>query len=142
MQTSDAHTPKKSAWPLIAGALILLLVFTLVVQAFRALAPAAPDEDAARAAERTKAREELEVQDKLRLETYGWVDKAKGTVQIPITQAMELTRVEINSRPPQAAGPIVPPPAEAAPAAAPAEGTPAEAPAPAETSAATNGTAP
>lgn len=147
MPTSDAHTPKQSAWPFIAGALVLLLVFTLVLQAFRALAPSVPEEDAARAAERTKAREELEALNAERLETYAWVDKTKGTVQIPITQAMELTRVELSSRLPQPAGPLVPAPANAVPAEgaapaanAPLEGTPA--PAPAETPTATNGTAP
>ena len=43
-----------------------------------------PDEDAARAAERAKAHADLQAENAKKLETYAWVDKAKGTVQIPI----------------------------------------------------------
>ena len=33
-----------------------------------------------------------------KLEEYAWVDKAKGTVQIPIERAMELAIAELNSK--------------------------------------------
>ena len=72
------------------------------------LAPA-PDEDAARAAERAKAHQELEAENAKKLQNYAWVDKAKGTVQIPIERAMELAIVELNSKKPTAAGPIATP---------------------------------
>ena len=71
------------------------------------MAPA-PDEDAARAAERAKAHQELEAENAQKLQNYAWVDKAKGTVQIPIERAMELAIVELNSKKPTAAGPIAP----------------------------------
>jgi len=103
------------------------LIFAFAVKALTGLTPAAPAEDAARIVERTKAREDLEAENKKRLETYAWVDKAKGSVQIPIKQAMELTAAELKSQSPAPAGPIVP---VVAPAAAPAP------------AAATNGTAP
>ena len=31
--------------------------------------------------------------------TYGWVDRAKGVVRLPIDRAMELTVRELNARP-------------------------------------------
>jgi len=120
MSNPDAHTldaPQKSACPLLAGALILLLVFAVAVKVLTGLSAGVPDEDAARAAERTKARATLDADDKLRLETYAWADKAKGLVQIPIKQAMELTVAELQGKQPQPAGPIAPP----APAATPAD---------------------
>ncbi len=128
MQTPDAHTSPKSAWPLIAGALVLLLVFAFAVKILTGLGAAVPDEDAARSAERVKARETLDAEDKLKLEGYAWSDKAKGTVQIPIKQAMELTVAELQGKQPQPAGPIATP----APAPAPEAAVPA-APAPAAT---------
>ena len=88
-----------------------------------------PNEDAARAAERAKAHQELEAENTKKLQNYAWVDKAKGTVQIPIGRAMELAIVELNSKKPTAAGPIATPaPSPAAsPAVSPA-GQPAAAP--------------
>lgn len=47
-------------------------------------------EDAARSAERAKNLAELQAADTAALTTYGWNDKAKGVVRIPITRAMEL----------------------------------------------------
>jgi len=129
MQTPETHTSQKSAWLVIAGALILLLVFAFAVKILTGMAAPVPDEDAARATERAKAREVLDAENKLKLETFAWADKAKGTVQIPIKQAMELTVAELQGKQPQPAGPIATP----APAAAPAP----EAPAPAAPSAAT-----
>ena len=111
---------QKSAWPLIAGALVLLLVFAVAVKVLTGLSAAVPDEDAARSAERSKTRADLDLDNKLKLETYAWTDKAKGLVQIPITQAMELTVAELQGKRPQPAGPVATPAPAAAPAATPA----------------------
>jgi hypothetical protein len=114
----------KRRWPLLLGGLVLIFLFALAVKFLFLTNGPAPDEDAARAAERSKALEELNAENTKRLTTYAWVDKAKGQVQIPIEQAIELTIAELNSRPPAPAGPIAP--------AAPAEpAVPAEAAAPA-----------
>ena len=95
------------------------------------LAPA-PDEDAARAAERAKAHQELEAENAKKLQNYAWVDKAKGSVQIPIERAMELAIVELNSKKPTAAGPIATPaPSPAASPAASPTATSGSAPTPA-----------
>jgi len=116
----------------LAGGFLLLLLFVIAVRLLTALAPA-PQEDAARAAERTKAHQELEAENAKKLQNYAWVDKAKGTLQIPIERAMELAIVELNSKKPTAAGPIATPaPSPAAsPAASPAPAAPPTAPAPA-----------
>jgi hypothetical protein len=123
-----AHS--RPLWLVLAGGFLLLLLFVIAVRLLTALAPA-PQEDAARAAERTKAHQELEAENAKKLQNYAWVDKAKGTLQIPIERAMELAIVELNSKKPTAAGPIatpVPSPA-ASPAASPAPAAPPTAPA-------------
>ena len=110
----------KTLWRVIAGGMVLLLIFVLVVRLLTGLAPV-PDEDAARAAERAKARADLQAENAKKLEAYAWVDQAKGTVQIPIARAMELVIAELNSQAPAPAGPIATPAPspEASPGASP-----------------------
>ena len=98
----------KTLWRVIAGGMVLLLIFVLVVRLLTGLAPV-PDEDAARAEERAKARADLQAENAKKLEAYAWVDQAKGTVQIPIARAMELVIAELNSQKPAPAGPIATP---------------------------------
>jgi hypothetical protein len=116
----ETAAQSKPLWRVLAGGLILLLLFALAVKLLTGLAPA-PDEDAARAAERTKAYADLQAENAKKLETYAWVDKAKGAVQVPIERAMELAIAELNSKQPVPAGPIATPapPPEASPAASP-----------------------
>jgi len=123
-----ASHPKR-LWPILLIGFVLIFLFAIAVKVLFVSAPPAPDEDAARAAERSKALEELHKENDQKLHQYGWVDKAKGHVQIPIQQAIDLTIVERNSRPPAPAGPIATP-APAVPAAQPAAPAPAQ-PAPA-----------
>ena len=127
----ETAVQSKPLWRFGAGAIILLLAFLLGAKVLTGLAPA-PEEDAARAAERPKALADLQNENAQKLGTYGWVDKAKGTVQIPIDRAMELAIAELNSKQPVPAGPIATPAPspEAAPAASPTA-TPAGQPAPA-----------
>ena len=110
----------KTLWRVIAGGMVFLLIFVLVVRLLTGLAPV-PDEDAARAAERAKARADLQAENAKKLEVYAWVDQAKGTVQIPIARAMELAIAELNSQQPAPAGPIATPAPspEASPGASP-----------------------
>ncbi len=104
----EAAPQPKTLWRVIAGGMILLLIFVLVVRLLTGLAPV-PDEDAARAAERAKAYADLQAENAKKLEAYAWADQAKGTVQIPIARAMELAIVELNSQQPAPAGPIATP---------------------------------
>jgi hypothetical protein len=103
-----AASQPKPLWLVLAGAFALLLIFVIAVRLLIGVAPA-PDEDAARAAERSKAHQELQAEDTRKLQEYAWVDKAKGTVQIPIERAIELTIADLNSKKPSPAGPIATP---------------------------------
>ena len=125
----ETAVQSKPLWRFAAGAIVLLLAFLLGAKVLTGLAPA-PEEEAARAAERAKALADLQNENAQKLGTYGWVDKAKGTVQIPIDRAMELAIAELNSKQPVPAGPIATPAPspEAAPAASPTA-TPAGQPA-------------
>jgi hypothetical protein len=116
----EAAAQPKTLGRVIAGGMILLLSFVLVVRLLTDLAPV-PDEDAARAAERAKAYADLQAENAKKLEAYAWVDQAKGTVQIPIARAMELAIAELNSKQPAPAGPIATPAPspEASPGASP-----------------------
>jgi hypothetical protein len=125
----ETAVQSKPLWRFAAGAIVLLVAFLLGAKVLTGLAPA-PEEDAARAAERAKALADLQKENAQKLGTYGWVDKAKGTVQIPIDRAMELAIAELNSKQPVPAGPIATPAPspEAVPAPSPAA-TPASQPA-------------
>jgi hypothetical protein len=63
------------------------------------------------------------------LTTYAWVDKNKGVVRIPITDAMKLTVAELSQKTPAPANPIATPAANPSPqGAAPATAPPAPSP--------------
>jgi hypothetical protein len=55
-------------------------------------------EDQERAAVRTKNLADLRAADQTALTTYGWSDKAKGIIHIPVTRAIELVMPELNAR--------------------------------------------
>lgn len=88
-----------------------------------------------RAAERLDLREKLSAESRARLSALGWVDQAKGVVQIPIAEAMKLQVAALKSKPVTAANPVEPIPAPAAPppSPAPAPATPSEGVAPVPT---------
>lgn len=76
---------------------------------------------------RAKVRaEKLEALNKEKLSaitTYGWVDKSKGIVRIPVEEAMTITVAELSQKKPAPANPIAaadlsPPPQSAGPATA------------------------
>jgi hypothetical protein len=56
----------------------------------------APGIDQARAAERRKFLAEVRAADRLALETYGWIDPAKGIVRLPLQRALELSLAMAN----------------------------------------------
>ena len=70
----------------------------------------AEPEESLRAEFRAKTLAELRANDAKKLESYAWVDRAKGSVQIPITEAMKLVVSEINNTKPHAAYPVATPP--------------------------------
>ena len=133
---SEIPQTPKSAWPIYLFGFIALALFLIGALALLSSSGPPPDEGAARSEEPTKAYADLQTENKTQLESFAWADKAKGTVQIPIDLAIQLTLPRLQSQQPSPAGPINAP--VAAPAAPPeteaAPGTelPETLPAPAE----------
>ena len=50
---------------------------------------------------------DLQAENEKKLNSYAWVDQAKGSVQIPINQAMTLVLAKLNSTKPAPAYPVV-----------------------------------
>lgn len=106
-----------------ALAMVLLLLFWgATVWLTRWQGGDAEPEEAARAEFRAKTLAELRADNAKKLEAYAWVDRAKGSVQIPIAEAMKLVLPEINIQPkaayPVAAPATAVPPTPAAPTSA------------------------
>ena len=84
--------------------------------------------------EQTRAKKRFDIlkqareEDAKALNGYAWIDKAKGTVRIPIDRAMQLAATELAQKKPAPAGPIAL--AQPAPAAPAASATPAPAKSP------------
>lgn len=64
-------------------------------------------EDPARDAERIKNLADLKAENEIKLNTYAWVDQAKGSVQIPVAEAMKLVLADLNAKKPSAAYPVL-----------------------------------
>ncbi|MGA1123286.1 MAG: hypothetical protein ACO3YO_01695 [Chthoniobacterales bacterium] len=148
-----SHAPtstgkSKSIWPMFVGAFAIFAVFAVLVQWLlntgnRQIA----DQDAARAKERVEILKIINDENAALTTGYGWADRAKGTVRIPLDRAMEMAVARLSAqgepRPADAidpniplgsavkpgglaaAQPTPPPFSTPPPAAAPAEVTPA-----------------
>jgi hypothetical protein len=64
-------------------------------------------EDPARDAERVKNLADLKAENDVKLNTYAWVDQTKGSVQIPINEAMKLVLADLNAKKPAPAYPVL-----------------------------------
>ena len=108
MDTTSHNEKKKSgAWFFILG-IGLIALFLLATNLFRGGYSATTDpEDSARDAERVKNLAALQAENEKKLNSYAWVDQAKGSVQIPINQAMTLVLAKLNSTKPAPAYPVV-----------------------------------
>jgi hypothetical protein len=117
-----AKSPRASAlWLFFALAMVLLLLFWgATVWLTRWQGGDAEPEEAARAEFRAKTLAELRADNAKKLEAYAWVDRAKGSVQIPITEAMKLVLPEINTQPKAAYPVATPAPVAPTPSATPA----------------------
>ena len=101
------------------GIILLFLVFGAIVLAFVGPGPRADTYEATRAKKRVDNLKTLRTEDAKALTGYAFVDKAKGTVRIPIERAMELTVREMKDKKPAPGSAIVAAPS-APPAPAPA----------------------
>lgn len=123
---------KPSIWPFFVLGLLMIALFVGLNQ-WLVSGPATDTEpeEAARNELRIKNLAELRAENEKQLATYAWVDRNKGTVQIPIDQAMALVVPQLNSGAPRPAYPVVVPAPPASPDAVPAaapDAAPAAAP--------------
>src|ERR1700722_3387105 len=119
------------------GVVFLFLLFGAIVLAVIGPAPRSDNYEKSRAEKRVEKLKALTDANAKQLATYGWIDKKKGSVHLPIDRAMELTVTELSAQKPGPAYPIATPTPETAaspspaPAALPkASGTPAPAASP------------
>lgn len=103
MSTYPAPTETKqksnNQFLMLAGILVLLLLVIVGTLALNSHSGSATEaEDADRAAVRVKNLTDLQAADTAQLTSYGWNDKAKGIVHIPITNAMQLVLPALNAR--------------------------------------------
>lgn len=130
--SEQSREKPRSLWAFFVLGLILIALFLIGSKALITIPASPAEEDAARAAERSKARETLDAETRHKLDSYGWVDRAKGQVQVPITEAMRIVTARLAAEEPRPAGPVNPvttaeppaPDAAAPPTAAPAAPTP------------------
>lgn len=90
------------------GVVLLFALFGLLAWALMGAMPRGDDYEEKRGKARTEKlkayREEISKQSG----GYAWVDKAKGTVRMPIDRAIELSVTELAQRQPAPAGPLPP----------------------------------
>lgn len=109
------------------GVVLLFIVFGLFVWAIMGMMTRGDDYEQKRAAARFEKLKTTREEASNALTGYAWVDKAKGTVRVPIERAMQLTVADLANKKPTAAGPIATP-APGAQAAAPTTAMPAPSP--------------
>jgi len=100
------------------GIVLLFALFGVIVLAVVGPTPRGADFEQKRANGREEKLKTLRQADAKELTTYGWIDKNKGVVRVPIERAMELTVAELSSKRPIPAYPIATPAAQATPAGA------------------------
>jgi len=95
-----------SAW---VGVVLLFAVFGLFALIIIGASPRGDTYEERRAKTRIEKLQTLRQESSKALTTYGWVDKSKGVVRIPIDEAMKLTVAELARKSPVPANPIATP---------------------------------
>jgi hypothetical protein len=90
------------------GVMLLFAIFALFVWVVMGAMPRGDNYEKKRAAARVEKLKTVRDEANSALQGYGWVDKAKGTVRLPIDRAMELTVAELAQKKPAPAGPLPP----------------------------------
>ena len=103
----SAEQKKPVFWIFVAALIGLGLFFGANTLFFGKTASTLDPEDPARDAERVKNLADLMAENEIKLHTYAWVDQAKGSVQIPISEAMKLVLANLNAKKPAAAYPVL-----------------------------------
>ena len=102
-----------SAW---LGVMVLFAIFGVIVVAIIGPSPRGDEYEQKRAKVRQEKLKTVHDEATKSIATYGWIDKTKGTVHMPIERAMELTIADLGQKKPAAAGPIATPAVQASPA--------------------------
>jgi len=124
-----------STW---AGVVFLFLLFGVIVLAVVGPAPRSDTFEETRAKKRADTLKTAREADAKELGGYGWIDKNKGVVRVPIGRAMDLTMAELARQKPAPAYPIAAAAPVAPAGAAPPSPTVSPAPAPSGTPKATS----
>ena len=108
--TQPAAPREKSVWPMFVGAFVLFVLFAaFVLWMLRSGDVASYDEEAIRAKERYEILAKVQEENNNLTSGYAWADQAKGTVRIPLAQAMELAVTKLSAQgEPRPAYPIDP----------------------------------
>jgi hypothetical protein len=113
MQSATSHhegsagQKKPVFWIFVAALIGLGLFFGANTLFFGKTASTLDPEDPARDAERVKNLADLVAENEIKLNTYAWVDQAKGSVQIPVSEAMKLVLADLNAKKPAPAYPVL-----------------------------------
>src|SRR5436309_15628931 len=98
------------------GVVFLFLLFGVIVLALVGPAPRGDTFEETRAKKRVEILKTAREADVKEIGSYGWIDKNKGVVRLPISRAMELTVADLSRQKPAPAYPIASPAAQASPA--------------------------
>src|SRR2546430_11018571 len=91
---------------------LIFALFGVIVLAIIGPMPRGSDYEETRAKKRIEKLKTVREDAEKALNTYAWIDKNKGVVQIPISRAMELTTAQLAQQKQLPAGPIATPPAQ------------------------------
>jgi hypothetical protein len=106
------------------GALVMIGVFLVIALLLRGIAPSGATDEIEKAEVRRANLADLTKKNEAEMTTYGWVDREKGIVRMPIEEAMLKEAAILNQQEPRPAYAIATP-APAPPAEAPAVEAPA-----------------
>ncbi|MBA3881327.1 MAG: hypothetical protein H0X73_01145, partial [Chthoniobacterales bacterium] len=90
------------------GIVFIFGFFALLVWAVMGAMPRSDDYEQKRATARSEKLKTASEEWNGALHGYGWVDKQKGVVRMPVQRAMELTMAELAQKKPAPAGPLPP----------------------------------
>ena len=97
---ADPHTRTPNGFVVFAGSAAALAIVIVVVASSLASGKKEDVVDKKRADQRIAAREALDKAALEQLTTVDWADKAKGTVRLPVADAMRLVAVELKAKKP------------------------------------------
>jgi len=99
MASENSHrTP--NAFVVFLGTAAAFGVVALVFGGTLAWKKPVDEVEAKRAAQRLEARTKLDTEAQAKLDSLGWVDKAKGTVHVPIADAMKMVVADLRAKKP------------------------------------------